>query len=127
MGRDKIQCGALTVALRLGLELGNITFSDTSVLSGEDSGTRFADQAGQPLPLASLLILSERASGRRSRPLKGMRERSTAEPAWEQRGNGPGRDGGRLFILCTIHQEPAACQTLLLPGLESESLLLISK
>lgn len=73
MGRDKIQCGTLTIALRLGLELGNITFSDTSILSGEDSGTRFADQAGQPLPLASLLIASERASGRRSRPLKGMR------------------------------------------------------
>lgn len=38
MGRDKIQCGALTIALRLSLELGNITFSDTSILSGEDSG-----------------------------------------------------------------------------------------
>lgn len=36
-------------------------------------------------------------------------------------------DSGRLFILCTIHQEPAVCQTLLFPGLESESLLLISE
>lgn len=56
-----------------------------------------------------------------------MRERSTAQPDWEQRGNGPGRGGGRLFILCIIHQEPAVCQTLLFPGLESESLLLISE
>jgi hypothetical protein len=50
---------------------------------------------------------------------------------WSQTGNkeemAQAEDGGRLFILCTIHQEPAVCQTLLFPGLESESLLLISE